>query len=188
MIYRVIVDFLDQATYAKTTRCILTDHSWKRLYASQIPGEVQKKLETMKNKPFGSEAEFLTVVEKVLGHEQYTRYGNQILWCTEQNYIEVRRGAVPWRWQEYIRVVGASYGWLANIMDERGLHAPEIHNERACFYFTERGWKFVGRYVAREARQSGHTARVIRRKDPVESQVIYRDDLQVAILPITRKR
>ena len=140
----------------------------------------------MKNKPFGSEAEFLTIVEKVLGHEQSARYGNQILLCAEQNYIEARRGAVPWHWKEYVRVVGASYGWLANIMDERGLHAPEIHNERARFYFTERGWELVGRYVATEAKQVGHTARVIRRKDPEESQVVYRDDLQVAILPMIK--
>jgi hypothetical protein len=63
-----------------------------------------------------------------------------------------------------------------------GLQAPNISNRRARFYFTERGWQKTGRVVAAEARRRGEVVKVIRRKQPRRSQ-IYRDDLQVAILP-----
>ena len=40
-----------------------------------------------------------------------------------------------------------------------------------------------GLRVAAEARASGRTFRVIRRKNPSKSLVVYRDDWQVALLP-----
>jgi len=51
------------------------------------------------------------------------------------------------------------------------------------FWFTERGWRAYGLRVAAGARASGRTFRVIRRKNPPKSTVIYRDDWQVALLP-----
>lgn len=82
------------------------------------------------------------------------------------------------------RLTGASFGNLAAVMWERGLKAPDITNSRARFYFTEAGWRQVGRYVAAQARRDGHVVRVIRRKNPARSQVVYRDDLQLALLPL----
>jgi hypothetical protein len=54
---------------------------------------------------------------------------------------------------------------------------------RVRFWFTERGWRAYGLRVAAEARASGRAFRVIRRKNPSKSRVIYRDDWQVALLP-----
>jgi hypothetical protein len=67
-----------------------------------------------------------------------------------------------------------------------GLRSPNIANRRARFYFTERGWRKVGRHVAGEARRIGHIVKVIRRKEPARSQVVYRDALQVALLPLRK--
>jgi hypothetical protein len=68
------------------------------------------------------------------------------------------------------------------------LRAPNIANRRARFYFTERGWQKIGRFVATEARRAGHVVKVIRRKQPSRSQIVYRDNLQVAILPCRAER
>jgi hypothetical protein len=72
---------------------------------------------------------------------------------------------------------------LGKLMDECGLDGPKVSNKRARFYFTEKGWRVAGRRLASEARKHGHTVKCIRRKNPRQSQVVYRDELQVAILP-----
>ena len=66
-----------------------------------------------------------------------------------------------------------------------GLPMPglRLSNPRVRFWFTERGWRAYGRRVAAEARASGRAFRVIRRKNPPRSMVVYRDDWQVALLP-----
>jgi hypothetical protein len=81
------------------------------------------------------------------------------------------------------RLIGAGFGALANIMDERGLKSPALSHPRARFYFTDLGWQRVGRFVAGRARQMGHVVKVIRRKNPRASEIIYRDAYQVALLP-----
>jgi hypothetical protein len=81
------------------------------------------------------------------------------------------------------RLTGAGFGNLAGVMWRHGLQAPEVLNPRARFYFTAVGWRQVGRHVAAQARLDGHVTRVIRRKNPGRSQVVYRDNLQVALLP-----
>jgi hypothetical protein len=63
------------------------------------------------------------------------------------------------------------------------LPAVGLSNPRVRFWFTERGWRAYGRRVAAEARASGRTYRVLRRKNPSRSMVVYRDDWQVALLP-----
>jgi hypothetical protein len=63
------------------------------------------------------------------------------------------------------------------------LPMPYVSNPRVRFWFTERGWRAYGLRVAAEARASGRTFRVIRRKNPPRSMVIYRDAWQVALLP-----
>lgn len=68
------------------------------------------------------------------------------------------------------------------------LKAPDINNERARFYFTERGWKLIGRHLAAMAVRHGHVVKIIRRKNPDRSQIVYEDELQVAILPMKRRR
>ncbi len=63
------------------------------------------------------------------------------------------------------------------------LPAAPLSNPRVRFWFTERGWRAHGLRVAAAARASGRTFRIIRRKNPPESMVVYRDDWQVAVLP-----
>ena len=63
------------------------------------------------------------------------------------------------------------------------LPMPYLTNPRVRFWFTERGWRVYGLRVAAAARGSGRTYRVIRRKNPPRSMVIYRDEWQVALLP-----
>jgi hypothetical protein len=87
---------------------------------------------------------------------------------------------VPGSWEDQ-RMTGAG-ACFAHVMNLHGLRAPRIQNPRARFYFTERGWNQVGRFVAREAREKGFVMQVIRRKNPTASQIVYQDEIQIAIL------
>ena len=80
------------------------------------------------------------------------------------------------------RLMGA---WNAGVADGAwgDLPMPIVSNPRVRFWFTERGWRAYGLRVAAEARASGLTYRVLRRKNPSRSMVVYRDDWQVALLP-----
>jgi hypothetical protein len=78
--------------------------------------------------------------------------------------------------------------FLSGLMDQLGISSPSIENEKARFYFTEAGWRRAGRVIAVEARRCGHVIRVIRRKEPSTSQVVFRDEFQVAVLPIRRPK
>lgn len=72
---------------------------------------------------------------------------------------------------------------LSGLMDRLGMPYPILQNLKARFYFTETGWREVGKLIAGEARRQGHVVKVLRRKEPADSQVVYRDELQLAILP-----
>ena len=60
---------------------------------------------------------------------------------------------------------------------------PVLSDPRVRFWFTGRGWRAYGLRVAAGARASGRDFRVIRRKNPSKSMVVYRDDWQLALLP-----
>lgn len=77
---------------------------------------------------------------------------------------------------------------LGGVMWELHLPAPSISNSRSRFWFTERGWERFGREVAAEARRRGHVVKVIRRKNPRRSRIVFADEWQVAILPETARR
>jgi len=64
---------------------------------------------------------------------------------------------------------------------------PHITNPRARFYFTEDGWEKVGTAVAANARREGRVIKIIRQKNPLASQIVYQDALQVAIIPLKHK-
>ena len=66
------------------------------------------------------------------------------------------------------------------------LPIPDISHPRARFWFTEDGWRRYGRRVAAAAAASGRPYRVVRRKNPPVSSVVYRDRWQVAVLPARR--
>ena len=74
---------------------------------------------------------------------------------------------------------GASeYRGRRSVLGGQGCWVPA-----AVRWFTERGWRAYGLRVAAGVRASGRAFRVIRRKNPLKSLVIYRDDWQVALLP-----
>ncbi|MFN8591898.1 MAG: hypothetical protein U0031_10615 [Thermomicrobiales bacterium] len=79
-------------------------------------------------------------------------------------------------------LVGAG-ATLGGTMAELRLPAPDLENPRVRFWFTEAGWNRVGRAVVAEGRQRGYVIKVIRRKNPRRSQIVYRDELQLALLP-----
>jgi hypothetical protein len=76
---------------------------------------------------------------------------------------------------------GAFSAGLSEGLDD--LPYPQLTNPRARFYFTEAGWQKYGRNMYAAARRRGHAIRVIRRKNPDKSQIVYEDDYQLAILP-----
>lgn len=77
---------------------------------------------------------------------------------------------------------------LSGMMDRLGIRAPRrLNNAKVRFYFTEKGWRRAGRLIAVEARDRGHVVRVICRKEPRASQVVFRDELQLAVLPSSRR-
>ena len=80
------------------------------------------------------------------------------------------------------RLVGAFYANVA-VGEWGDLPMPYLTNPRVRFWFTERGWRTYGLRVAAAAQASGRTYRVLRRKNPPKSMVVYRDDWQVALLP-----
>jgi hypothetical protein len=80
-------------------------------------------------------------------------------------------------------------------------HLAQVKEKPSCFgvrlttslrqirlsYFTETGWEQVGKTVAANAQREGRVVKVIRRKNPEASQIVYQDALQVAIIPIKHK-
>ena len=72
---------------------------------------------------------------------------------------------------------------LGGMMWELHLPAPAINNERARFWFTERGWDRFGRELVAEGRRMGYVVKVIRRKNPRRSRIVYADEWQMALLP-----
>ena len=60
-------------------------------------------------------------------------------------------------------------------------------NHRGRFYFTEKGWDLYGRDICKDAAnfgyKNGYNFRVIKRKNPRRSEIVYRDNIQVVLLP-----
>jgi hypothetical protein len=96
------------------------------------------------------------------------------VWSEESGAVEAGPGPGP--------LAGAFTAQIAqNAWDD--LPMPYLTNPRVRFWFTERGWRAYGLAVAAAARASGRPYRVIRRKNPSRSTVVYRDEWQVALLP-----
>jgi hypothetical protein len=84
------------------------------------------------------------------------------------------------KWLAQGSLVGAG---SAGLLRETQLKAPGLENRRVRFFFTEKGWRNIGRQIVSRAILEGHVVRVIRQKNPGRSKVFYEDAYQVAILP-----
>jgi hypothetical protein len=58
-------------------------------------------------------------------------------------------------------------------VDGFNLKQPDIADQRARFYFTDKGWRRIGRFVAVNARRDGRVVRVVRRRARAGSPVNY---------------
>jgi hypothetical protein len=91
--------------------------------------------------------------------------------------------------QSYLVSAGLRGAFTAGVTGGfENVPAPRLTNPRARFYFTEAGWKQFGQAVLVAAQQEGRKVRVIRRKNPPKSQIVYQDAYQVAILPPAAER
>ena len=72
---------------------------------------------------------------------------------------------------------------LGGMMWELHLPVPDITNTRARYWFTQRGRDRFGRALASEGRLRGYLIKVIRRKNPRRSQIVFADTRQMAVLP-----
>lgn len=79
-------------------------------------------------------------------------------------------------------------GGMADAMYALNLPAPDLKNRRGRFYFTEYGWREIGRKLAAEGRRRGHVVQASRQKNPPRSQILHRDLYQVVILQQTIER
>ena len=98
------------------------------------------------------------------------------VWSEESGATEIWLNPSPGRLMGAFNAGVADGAW-------GDLPMPMLSNPRVRFWFTERGWRAYGLRVAAGARASGRAFRVIRRKNPSKSTVVYRDDWQVALLP-----
>jgi hypothetical protein len=88
--------------------------------------------------------------------------------------MSVVTGAVPEAWWESGDLLGPARSSLP----------PNCR-----FYFTERGWREVGRRVVAAAQQDGHEYRVIAIKE-TDAQVVWRDKVrhyEVAVQPPSKR-
>ena len=74
--------------------------------------------------------------------------------------------------------------WFSERMAAEGLRVPKTNiNPRTRFWFTEYGWKMVGKKIAADMNKVGAYVRIKKRKNPKRSDVYWCDPYQVALLP-----
>lgn len=49
------------------------------------------------------------------------------------------------------------------------------------FFFTEKGWKEVGKKLAGEAIRAGLQIKILKLKNPKRSEILYKDAMQVVV-------
>lgn len=77
----------------------------------------------------------------------------------------------------------STWDCLGSEMDRLGLKWPHgFSNRKARFYFTERGWDRIGRQLVKAATELGYKVKIVRKKQPKRSAVVYCDQYQLAVL------
>jgi hypothetical protein len=180
LIYRIVVDHRRHVTEARSS-FVVTDEALRSI-AAAAGRDPSSRLASLKGKIFDDREGFAAALAKALGRGQLARLEPQFSRFELYAFGNDVRASRPWRDEKGRRLGGPGYGWLADVMSEHGLRSPATTNPRLRYYFTEHGWRIVGRHVAAEARRLGHQVKVLRRKNPARSQIAYRDELQLAIL------
>ena len=186
MIYRILVDERRESRAFRDTYKLKTGAS--RALGKFLPRKCTAQVGALEGKSFDTLA---LLIEALQGRTGAKRYGLIAPFVPNQINISLAgdvKITTEWSNQEYRGHTGAGFGFLADVMVERGMDAPNIQNKRARFYFTKKGWQRVGRHVAAEAKRNGHHVQVLKRKNPEASQLVYADDLQVIILTKARFR
>ncbi len=107
----------------------------------------------------------------------------------QTSFVPFNEETWPWeqaRWPGNWRKTGLNS--LGPILDLCGVRAPtEIRTHKNIrFFFTEDGWKRAGRPILHLVKQMGWDHRVLTIKER-SVDVVYRDDLQVAVRPRKRR-
>lgn len=180
MIYRILVDHRCH-TYSICSDNVVNIRTL-RLLAAESDFDIFERLLKLKRKGFTDLKGFEDALANVLGRKSFGKLERETIIRAWQTLSDDQPATGPCRDERDRRLRGASHGWLADVMNDRGLTAPDTKNPRLRYYFTERGWRVVGRHVSAEARRLGHLVKVIRQKNPRASQVAYSDEFQMAIL------
>lgn len=180
MIYRILVD--DRYHTAQVLGLYVLTSSRVKALARTWDARQLSRLSPMVDKLFPDQESFMLVLGKLVGKRQLKKFAPELIRLAAAPTDRDLHISSPWTEREERRHIGAGYGHLADVMQEHGLRAPETANPKLRYYFTEVGWRTVGRHVAAEARRLGHHVKVIRQKNPAASQVAYRDEFQIAIL------
>jgi hypothetical protein len=181
MIYRILVDHRQHTKRIRVVYVLTRYHM--EIFSRSSDADLLLRLSPTVDKVFPDYESFALVLAKILGKSNLERFARQLIHmvATSSSGNDLRV-AVPWQYEEERRLVGPGYGHLADVMQDHGLRVPSTTNPRLRYYFTEAGWRIVGRHVAAEARRLGHHVKVICQKNPAASQVAYRDEFQMAIL------
>jgi hypothetical protein len=182
VIYRVLVDYR-QHVQAVMPCWVVTRRSLRAL--AGLP-DLCGRLAPIIGKVFPDRESFIGVLSQILGSQHAMSLWPQMAILAVDATADRKWMAISWSDARDRRFGGPGYGRLADVMQDRGLRRPRTSNPRLRYYFTDLGWQMVGRHVAAEARRIGHLVKVVREKNPLPSQVAYRDRYQVAILPRSR--
>jgi hypothetical protein len=180
MIYRILVD--DRYHSAQVLGLYVLTESGLKVVARFWGAHLRLRLSPMVDKLFPDQESFMLMLGKLIGRRNLQRLAPAIIRQAGAPTERELRESRAWREGEGRGQIGAGFGHLADVMQEHRLRVPKTRNPRLRYYFTEVGWRVVGRHVAAEARRLGHNVKVIRHKNPLASQVSYRDEYQVAML------
>lgn len=139
-----------------------------------LPLAARLRIESLADRLFFHPDQFFKALRSAISPAEFARHSCEIWRTAEKSPPDTRK-------ERAMR--GAGSGETGAMMERMGLRGPSVRSRRARFYFTEAGWRRFGRQIAAEAGRLGFVVRVEKRKEPRRSQVIYRDQFQLALLP-----
>lgn len=181
MIYQILVDDRCITSLSRTAYRLRSGAAG--MLGGYLPGKYAARIRALEGQTFDNRDKLIKALRSMIGPHRYSLIERYLPARIEFSDLDCVNATIEWDHQEDRRRTGAGFGYLADVMVERGMNARAIENPRARFYFTERGWQTVGRHVAAEARRLGHQVQVMKQKNPEPSQIVYSDQLQLAILP-----